>query len=184
MRFRNTCGRFGTSFSPKGSQPETVSETIDDPILSQDKINRVIFLHDFSRENAQSTAEGIPDRSHAKKTAAQKSTTVFEKADAIQPVGSLGLAGSDQAHLVDLVCVAATGQVVDGSVQALQDGAVSCVAAQTLGDLVADVAGLDAGEDEGVGLTSHLAALALDLCNFGSNGSFLSKKPNIVFSCI
>ena len=62
-----------------------------------------------------------------KKTAAQKSTAVFERADAIQPVGSLGLAGSDQAHLVDLVCVAATRQVVDGSVQALQDGAVSCV---------------------------------------------------------
>ena len=80
-----------------------------------------------------------------KKTAAQKSTAVFDNTNAIQPVGSLGLAGSDQAHLVDLVCVAATGQVVDGSVQALQDGAVSCVAAQTLSDLVADVAGLDAG---------------------------------------
>ena len=57
------------------------------------------------------------------------------------------LAGSDQAHLVDLVGVAATGQVVDGSVQALQDGAVGSVAAQTLCNLVADVAGLDAGDD-------------------------------------
>ena len=65
-----------------------------------------------------------------KKTAVQKSTAVFDNTNAIQPVGSLGLAGSDQAHLVDLVCVAATRQVVDGSVQALQDGAVSCVAAQ------------------------------------------------------
>ena len=66
-----------------------------------------------------------------KKTAAQKSTAVFDNTNAIQPVGSLGLAGSDQAHLVDLVCVAATRQVVDGSVQALQDGAVSSIAAQT-----------------------------------------------------
>ncbi len=82
-----------------------------------------------------------------------------------------GLAGSDQAHLVDLVSVAATGQVVDGCVQALQNGAVSSVAAQTLSDLIADVAGLDAREDEGVGLASDLGALALDLCNFGSNGS-------------
>ena len=81
------------------------------------------------------------------------------------------LAGSDQAHLVDLVGVATTGQVVDGSVQTLQDGAVSCITTQTLSNLIADVAGLDAGEDEGIGLTSHLAALALDLCNFGSNGS-------------
>ena len=81
------------------------------------------------------------------------------------------LAGSDQAHLVDLVRVAAAGQVVDGSVQALQDGAVSSIAAQTLCDLIADVAGLDAGEDKGVGLASDLAALALDLSDLGSNGS-------------
>ena len=58
-----------------------------------------------------------------------------------------------------------------GAFRPLQDGAVSCITAQTLSNLIADVAGLDAGEDEGVGLTSHLAALALDLCNFGSNGS-------------
>ena len=88
----------------------------------------------------------------------------------VQPGVSSGLAGGDEAHLVDLVGVAATGQVVDGSVQALQDGAVGSVAAQTLCDLIADVAGLDAGEDEGVGLTGDLAALALDLCDLGSNG--------------
>ena len=66
-------------------------------------------------------------------------------------IHKLRLAGSDQAHLVDFVSVAATGQVVDGCVQALQNGAVGSVAAQTLSDLIADVAGLDAGEDEGVG---------------------------------
>ena len=59
----------------------------------------------------------------------------------------------DDSHLVDLVSVAATGQVVDGSSQTLQDGAVSFVAAQTLCDLVADVAGFDGGEDKGVGNT-------------------------------
>ena len=59
-------------------------------------------------------------------------------------IRKLRLAGSDQAHLVDLVSVAATGQVVDGCVQALQDGAVGSVTAQTLSDLIADVAGLDA----------------------------------------
>ena len=39
----------------------------------------------------------------------------------VHPCVSSGLAGGDEAHLVDLVGVAATGQVIDGSVQALQD---------------------------------------------------------------
>ena len=50
----------------------------------------------------------------------------------------------DDSHGVDFFCVTATGQVVDGSIQTLQDGAVCIVAAQTLSDLVADVTGLDA----------------------------------------
>ena len=60
--------------------------------------------------------------------------------------------GSDEGHLVDLLGVAAAGQVVDRSVQALQNGAVSLEAAQTLCNLIADVAGVDVGEDEGVGI--------------------------------
>ena len=60
---------------------------------------------------------------------------------------------SDQSHLIDFLGIAATGQVIDGGVQALQDGAVSLKAAQTLGNLVADVAGVDVGEDKGVGVT-------------------------------
>ena len=87
-----------------------------------------------------------------------------------------GLAGGDQAHLVDLVGVAAAGQVVDGGVQTLEDGAVSGIAAQTLGDLIADVAGLDAGENEGVGLAGHSAALALGL---GDLGRDRGVKPQI-----
>ena len=46
----------------------------------------------------------------------------------------------DNRHLVDLVGVAAAGQVVDGRGQTLQDGALGLEAAQPLGDLVADVA--------------------------------------------
>ena len=63
--------------------------------------------------------------------------------------------GGDDGHLVDLVGIAATAKVVDGSSQTLQDGAQSLVATQTLGDLVTDVAGLDGGEDEGVGVAGN-----------------------------
>ena len=48
-------------------------------------------------------------------------------------------ASGDNSHLVNLVRIAATGQVVDRSVQTLQNRAVSFEAAQTLCDLVADV---------------------------------------------
>ena len=58
-----------------------------------------------------------------------------------------GHASRDDGHLVDLVGVAAAGEVVDRGVQAEQDGAVGLIAAETLGDLIADVAGLDARED-------------------------------------
>ena len=53
--------------------------------------------------------------------------------------GSVGLhkGGRDDGHLVDLVGVAAAGEVVDRGVQAEQDGAVGVEVAETLGDLVA-----------------------------------------------
>ena len=69
----------------------------------------------------------------------------------------------DDGHLVDLFGVAAAAEVVDRRVQTLQDGAVRGVAAETLGDLVADVAGLDLREDEGVGIAGDLAAGELAL---------------------
>ena len=68
----------------------------------------------------------------------------------IMLINPLHQCGGDDGHFVDLVGIAATGQVIDGSSQTLQDGAQSFVAAQTLCDLVADVASLDGGEDEGV----------------------------------
>ena len=58
-------------------------------------------------------------------------------------------ASGDDRHLVNLVSVAAAGQIVDRRIQTLQNRAVSSVAAQTLSDLVADVASLDRREDEG-----------------------------------
>ena len=74
-----------------------------------------------------------------------------------------GHASRDDGHLVDLVGVAAAGEVVDGCVQTLQDGAVGLKAAEPLGDLVADVAGFDAREDEGVGVACDLTARELQL---------------------
>ena len=61
----------------------------------------------------------------------------------------------DDRHGVDLLSVAAAGEVVDRRVQAEQDRAVGGKVAQALGDLVADVAGVDVGEDESVGMTAH-----------------------------
>ena len=48
--------------------------------------------------------------------------------------GSVGLhkGSRDDGHLVDLVGVAAAGEVVDRGVQAEQDGAVGLIAAETL----------------------------------------------------
>ena len=74
-----------------------------------------------------------------------------------------GHASRDDGHLVDLVGVAAAGEVVDGRVQTLQDGAVGLKTAEPLGDLVADVAGFNAREDEGVGVARDLAARELQL---------------------
>ena len=76
--------------------------------------------------------------------------------------------GGDQGHLVDLLGVAAARQIIDGGVQALQDGAVGLKAAQTLGNLVADVAGVDVGEDKGVGVTGNLGAGSLQLTDFAT----------------
>ena len=70
-------------------------------------------------------------------------------------------AGGDDGHGVDLLGIAAAGQVVDGGVQTLQDGAVSGERAHPLADLVADVAGVDVRENEGVGMTGHRGIGAL-----------------------
>ena len=55
----------------------------------------------------------------------------------------LGKRRGDNCHGVDLLGVAAAGEVVDRRVQAEQDRAVGIKRAEALGDLVADVAGVD-----------------------------------------
>lgn len=80
------------------------------------------------------------------------------------PAG-LGQRGRDDGHFVDLVGIAAPAQVVDGRVQALEDGAVGFIAAQALCNLIADVAGLDAREDEGIGIARDLGAGELQLAD-------------------
>ena len=57
-----------------------------------------------------------------------------------------------------------------GGVEALQDGAVSIKGTHALADLVADVAGVDVGEDEGVGMAGHLGVRALGYGHTGRNG--------------
>ena len=52
--------------------------------------------------------------------------------------------------------ITAPGEIVNGGVEAQEDGAVSLKGTQTLGDFVADVAGVDVGEDKGVGIAGYL----------------------------
>ena len=66
----------------------------------------------------------------------------------------LGKRRGDDRHGVDLLGVAAAGEVVDRRVQTEQDRAVGVEGAEALGDLVADVAGVDVGEDNGIGVAA------------------------------
>ena len=77
----------------------------------------------------------------------------------------LGKRRGDDRHGVDLLGVAAAGEVVDRRVQTEQDRAVGVEGAEALGDLVADVAGFDAREDERVGIACYLAAGELQLAD-------------------
>ena len=78
--------------------------------------------------------------------------------------------GGDDRHGVDLLGVAAAGEVVDRRVQAQQDGAVGGEVAQTLGDLVADVAGVDVREDKGVGVAADSVVDVLGLGDSRGDG--------------
>ena len=91
-------------------------------------------------------------------------------------------ASGDDRHLVNLVSVAAAGQIVDRRIQTLQNRAVSSVAAQTLSDLIADVASLDRREDEGVSLTSNRRALHLVAATTGDTAASNCSSPSIASS--
>ena len=74
---------------------------------------------------------------------------------------ALGLNGGDGDHADDVGGRAAARQVVHRGGDALQHGSDCLGAAQTLGDLVADVAGVEVGEDKHVGLASDRGVLCL-----------------------
>ena len=63
------------------------------------------------------------------------------------------------------VCVAASGEVVDRSVESEQDRSVSSIAAESLSDLVADVACLDDREYECVRITCYRGTRELQLAD-------------------
>ena len=85
----------------------------------------------------------------------------------IRWLGGLCQSSGDNGHRIDLLRVAAAGEVVDGGVQAEQDGAVGVEVAETLGDLVADVARVDVGEDESVGVAADGVG---DMLGLGDDG--------------
>ena len=75
----------------------------------------------------------------------------------------LGKRRGDDRHGVDLLGVAAAGEVVDRRIQTQQDRAVGIKRAEALGDLVADVAGVDVGEDKGIGVAADRVGDVLGL---------------------
>ena len=64
----------------------------------------------------------------------------------------LAQAGGDDGHGVDLLGIAAAGEVVDRGVQTQQNGSIGVKAAQALGNLITDVAALMLGKTKGVGI--------------------------------
>ena len=101
--------------------------------------------------------------------------------DAIEKKRS-GESRRDDGHLIDFSRITAAGKVVDRGVQTLQNRAVSREAAEALGDLVADVAGLDLGEDEGVGIARDLAAGELQLADDRETAASNCISPSIATS--
>ncbi len=61
--------------------------------------------------------------------------------------------GGDEGGGVDVVGGAAAGEVVEGFGEALEEGAVGGGAAEAFDEFVADVAAVEVGEDEGVGVS-------------------------------
>ena len=106
----------------------------------------------------------------------QKNFEAKKFPDGLQPSGNLqksvlhaGQSSGDDCHGVDLLGVTAAAEVVDGGVQTQQDGSVGVEGAQTLGDLVTDVARVDVRANEGVGITGHLRLGALGLRHAGGD---------------
>ena len=77
----------------------------------------------------------------------------------------------DNCHLVNLFRIAAAGQVVDWCVQTLKDRTKCLNSTQTLCNLIADVAGIDIWEDEGVCMTCNSRAPYLVSATTGENAA-------------
>ena len=84
--------------------------------------------------------------------------------------GLLGQRGGDDGHGVDLLGVAAAGEVVDRGVQTQQNGSIGVKAAQALGNLITNVARINVGENKGVGIAGHGRAGELELAHGGGDG--------------
>ena len=85
-------------------------------------------------------------------------------------LGHLSLNGGDGDDANDIAGGATAREVVDRLGDALEDGAVGLGATEALDELVADVAGLEVGEHEDVGVTRDLALGGLQLSDLGHNG--------------
>ena len=82
---------------------------------------------------------------------------------------------SDNCHLVDFFRIAAAGQVVNWCVETLKNWTKCLKAAQTLCNLITDVARIDIWEDKGVCMTCNSRALTLCFCNHGGECSVKLK---------
>jgi hypothetical protein len=81
-----------------------------------------------------------------------------------------GLADSDNDFTVDVVSRATAGEIVQGHGKSLEHRTVGLCFAQTLDQLVADVSGVQVGEDQHVGLSGNRAAGSLGFADAGNDG--------------
>ena len=98
------------------------------------------------------------------------------------PYRLLRLASSDGNHVVDVVNAAAAAEVVYGARNTLKDGADGRCSAETLHELVADVADFEARGDEYVGMSCDSAAGSLLLAYAWNEGGVgLKLAVNLQF---
>ena len=81
-----------------------------------------------------------------------------------------GLAAGHNNGFINIFGEAAAREVVDGCCEALEYGAYGLYAAETLHELVCDVAYFERGEDEYVGTTAQRAVGRLAVCYRGHEG--------------
>ena len=95
----------------------------------------------------------------------------------------------DDCHCVDLFGVAAAGEIINRCVESLKDRTVCSITAETLCNLVSDIAGFDQREDKCICLTCDLGIRTLGLCNLSRNRSIelelaVDDKLGINLACL